>query len=137
MPKEHSYITRLKKLLPIWNAYYDRKETTRTVVPPMHEAVAAIIKSAQTIEAGLDHLDEANFDSEELSRESGRITQIAVSLPDIFESDGSFWGYLLDLVNLETFRGGAEYLEVEQIDNLIWVLNEVKAIKVQIRDEKN
>lgn len=137
MPKEHFTIASLKKLLPVFNAYFDRSATVKHATPPMHGAVADIIRSAQVIQAGLGHIDEAHFDSQQLSDEFAHITQFAISLPETLEGDGSFWGYALNLVNLDTLKAGAEYCEIEQLQNFIWALNEVLVVKQEIRTGKN
>lgn len=129
--KGHYGIDLLKRLGSVFRAYDDRAATVSQTTPTMHEAVKEIINSARKIEAGLGHIDEAHFDREELKYEFARITQIAISLPEIFEGDGSFWGYILDMVNLETFRGGAEYCDIERLQNFVWVLNETIALKLE------
>lgn len=134
MPKEFSTITRLKKLLSVFNAYYSRGETVKNTLPTMSTSVANIIRDAKVIEAGLGHIREGHFDSQELSNEFAHLVTFAVNLPVTIEGDGDFWGYALNLVDLATFREGAEYCDIQQIDNLLRILNEVRAIKIDIRD---
>lgn len=101
----------------------------------MSASVVNIIRDAKVIEAGLKHIEEGHFDSQALSDEFAHLVQFAVALPETIEGDGSFWGYALNLVNLTTLKEGAEYCEIEQLENFIWALNEVLNIKKQIRDE--
>lgn len=133
---EHYLIKRLKHFLPVFQAYTSRAETVKHVTPAMNISVANIIRDAQVIQAGLGHIDESHFDSPQLGEEFKNLVQLAGNLLGTLRTDGSFWGYILNLVNLETFRSGAEYCEVEQIENFIWVLEQVLAVKLEIRNEK-
>lgn len=136
MPKKQHYlITRLQNLRPVFNAFFSRTQTTRTALPPMNEAVSNIVRDAQVIATGLRHIEEGYFDSQELSNEFAHLTQFAINLPTTIEGDAGFWGYALNLVDLRTFREGAEYCEIEQIREFIRVLDEVVTIKQEIRDE--
>lgn len=132
--KEHYLVSRLKKLRPIFDAFFSRTETVKHALPQMDVSIANIIRDARVIEAGLGHIREGYFDSQELSDEFAHIVTFALALPDTLEGDGGFWGYALNLVNLGTLKDGAEYCEIEQLENFIWAFNEVLAVKRDIRD---
>lgn len=134
MPKEHSTITRLKKLMSVFNAYFSRGETVKNTLPAMTTSIANIMRDAKVIEAGIGHIREGHFDSQELSNEFAHLVTFAANLPVTIEGDGDFWGYALNLVDLGAFKEGAEYCDIEQIDDFIAVLNGVRAIKIDIRD---
>jgi hypothetical protein len=136
MPKqEHYSITRLGNLRRVFNAFFSRTQSTKLALPPMNVAVANIVRDAQVIAAGLRHIEEGHFDSQELSNEFAHLTQFAISLPETIAGDAGFWGYALNLVDLRTFREGAEYCEIEQLRDFIGILNQVVAIKQEIRDD--
>lgn len=130
--KEHWLITRLQKLRPVFNAVFSRTSTTVRALPVMNVSVARIIEDAKIIQAGLGHIEEGHFDSQQLSDEFAHLTQFAITLPEIVEGDGSFWGYGLNLVSRGTFKEGAGYCEVEQLQDFIAALNEVITIKKEI-----
>lgn len=132
---KHYIFERLKKLLPIFTAYSNREETVKHALPPMKNSVAEIIRHTRVIEIGLGHIAEGHFDGTELKEEFRTIAQFALSLPETLENDGSFWGYALGLVTLDTLKAGAEYREIEEIQNYIWALDEVLKLKQKIRDE--
>lgn len=133
MAKEHPIITRLKKLRPVFNAYFARTETVKHAIPAMSASVLNIIKDAQVIQAGLMHIEEGHFDSQQLSDEFAHLVTFAINLPVTIEGDGDFWGYALNLVDGGTFKEGAEYCSIERIEDFIQVLNEVLTIKQDIR----
>lgn len=132
-PKEHYLITRLQKLRPIFNAIFSRTATTRQVLPAMSASVTTIIKAAQVIQAGLGHIEEGHFDSQEISNELAHLTQFAMGLPLTVERDANFWAYALNLVNPDTFREGVEYCEIEEIENFIQACEAVLAVKLEIQ----
>lgn len=134
MPKEHSLITRLKKLRPVFNAHFARKETVRIVLPPISVAIANIIQDALVVQAGLMHIGESHFDSQQLSDEFAHLVTFAINLPVTIEADSDFWGYALNLVEGSTFKEGAEYCSIERLEDFINVLEDIKTIKLKIRD---
>jgi hypothetical protein len=133
--KQHYAVARLQNLLSVFNAFFNRTATTKHVIPGMSLSIATIVKEAQVIQDGIRHIEEGHFDSQALSDEFAHLTQFAISLPETIAGDGGFWGYALNLVNLGTLKEGAEYCEIEQIENFIWALNEVLAIKREIREQ--
>lgn len=132
MPTEHHIITRLKKFLPVFNAYFSKDATTEHATRVMHVSIANIIRDAQAIAVGLSHIDEAHFDRKELSDEFAHLVTFAINLPTTIEGDGGFWGYALGLVDGDAFKAGVEYQSIERIDDFIQVLQKVRAIKVEI-----
>ena len=133
--KEYPLITRLKKLLSIFNAYNSRGQTTKSVLPPMNEAVADIISAVRIIEAGLGHIGEAYFDEDELKHEFAHIALFAINLPTTIKYDAGYWSYALDLVDPEKFEEGAEAVNLEQIELLSAALNRIITIKRENRDK--
>lgn len=136
MAKEHWIITRLKKLRPVFNAYFNRTATTEHALPKMSASVASIIKEAQIVQTGLKHIEEGHFDSQALSDEFAHITTFAINLPTTIEGDGGFWGYALNLVSGDAFKEGVEYCGIERIEDFISVLNDVLRIKLEIQQAK-
>lgn len=137
MAKEHFLITRLKKLRSVYNAIFSRTATTKHVLPAMGTSVANIIKDAQVIQAGLLHIQESYFDDQQLSDEFAHLVTFAINLPATLEGDGSFWGYALNMVDLKTFKEGAEYCNIEELQAFSKVLEEIIAIKISIRKDKD
>ena len=136
MPKEeHWLITRLKKLRPVFNAYFARTTTIEHVLPVMSTNVLAIIEAAQAVQAGLSHLEEGHFDSKELSNEFAHLTTFAINLPATIQGDAGYWSYALDLVDPNAFEEGAESVNLGQIELLTAALNRVVAIKRELRDK--
>ena len=136
MTKEHHQITRLGKLRTVFNAIFHRTATTRHALPKMSASIASIIQEAQVIQTGIRHIEEGHFDSQALSDEFAHLTTFAINLPTTIEGDGGFWGYALNLVDLHTFKEGVGYCEIEQIENFIWVLNEVITVKRDMQQAK-
>ena len=136
MPKEHHQITQLGKLQAVFNAIFHRTATTRHALPKMSASISTVIQEAQSIQAGLRHIEEGHFDSQDLSDRFAHLTTFAINLPTTIEGDGSFWGYALSLVNLDTLKAGAGYCEIEQLQNFIWALNEVLTTKQEVKQAK-
>lgn len=137
MAKEHHLITRLQKLRPVFNAFFDRTATTKHATKTMHVSIASIVESARAIETALRHIDEGHFDSDELSHELAHLAQIGINWATTVELDGGYWGYALGLVDGDAFKEGAEYQSIERIDDFIQVLQQVKAVKLEIRDARD
>lgn len=134
--KEHYLITRLKKLRPVFNAFFSRTATTKAALPVINVSVANIIKDAQAIQNAIRHIEEGYFDSQELSNEFAHLAQFGINLETTIEHDGGFWGYALSVVDRHTFREGAEYCDLEQLQNLTNIIDEVMVVKLAIRDRK-
>lgn len=132
--KEHYLVKRLKKLRPVFNAFFDRTATTKASLPVMNVSVATIIKEAQTIQQAIRHIEEGHFDSQELSNELAHLALFGGNLDATIEHDGGYWGYSLSVVNRTTFREGAEYCTLERILDFVMILNEVAAIKLAIKE---
>lgn len=133
---EHFVITRLKKLRAVFNAHFSRTATVQHALPRMSESVARIVQEAQTIQAGLHHLEEAHLDSQALSDEFAHLVTFAINLPTTLEGDKEFWGYSLNLVDPKVFQEGAEYCTIDQLKVFRKALNKVIAIKLSIRNEE-
>lgn len=134
---EHFIITRLKKLRPIFNAIFSRTATTQHVLPRMSVSIANIVKEAQSIQAGLGHLEEGYLNSQELSNEFAHLVTFAINLPETIEEDGTFWGYALGLVDPKTFGEGAEYCSIEQLKTFRKIINKVISIKLSIAKDQD
>lgn len=99
--------------------------------------MANIVRDAAIIQAGMGHITEAYADSQGLSDKFAHLVTFAINLPTTIEGDEGYWAFALNLVSLDTFRKGAEYLDIKLIDSFIRVLEDVRAIKLEIKkDEK-
>lgn len=137
MPKtEHHVVTRLPMLRRVYNAIFGRTRTVEHALPAMNTSIGNIIRDARVIEAGLGHIGEAYFDSQELSDEFAHLVTFAINLPTTIEGDGGFWGYALNLVEAGAFKEGVEYCSIERIEDFITVLNEVLAMKREIKAQE-
>jgi hypothetical protein len=132
---EHYLITRLKKLRPVFNAFFSRTATVEHVLPKMSLSVSTIVKEAQAIQTGLGHLEEAHFDSQALSDEFAHLVTFATNLPVTLEWDKGFWGYALNLVDLKVFQEGAEEVELEKLQELNKSLQEIITIKQELKSQ--
>lgn len=103
-------------------------------MPVMNVSIATIIKEAQTIQQAIRHIEEGHFDSQELSNELAHLALFGGNLDATIEHDGGYWGYSLSVVNRGTFREGAEYCTLGQVQEFITILNEVAAIKLAIKE---
>lgn len=134
--KEHYLITRLKKLRPVFNAFFSRTATTTAALPVINVSTATIIKAAQAIQNVARHIEEGHFDSQELSNEFAHLAQFGINLETTVEYDGGFWGYALSVVDKDAFKEGTEYCDLEQLQNLDKIIDEVLVVKLAIRDRK-
>lgn len=90
------------------------------------------MRDAAIIQTGLGHITESYADSQPLSDKFAHLVTFAINLPTTIEGDGSFWGYALGLVDMETFKEGAEYCDIERLRHFIEALQKVIAIKLSI-----
>lgn len=133
--KSHYLIDRLEDFRRVYNAIFHRTATVEHAIPRMNESIANIIRDASIIQAGMGHITEAYSDSQPLSDKFAHLVTFAINLPTTIEGDGGFWGYALGLVDGDAFKEGVEYQSIERIDDFIQVLQEVKAVKLEIRDD--
>lgn len=80
----------------------------------------------------MGHITEAYADSQGLSDKFAHLVTFAINLPTTIEGDDGYWGFALNLVNLDTFKKGAEYCEIEQLELFASALQEVIAIKKHV-----
>lgn len=84
----------------------------------------------------MGHITEGYADSQGLSDKFAHLVTFAINLPTTVEGDEGYWVWALGWVHLDTFRKAVESLSIGLIDDFIKVLQEVKAIKLEIKKDE-
>lgn len=134
--KKHYLIDRLADFRRVFNAIFSRTATVKHAIPKMNQSIAEIISAAKVLEAGMGHITEAYFDSQQLSDKFAHLVTFAINLPSTIEGDDGYWGYAVSLVDTGTFRKGIESVDLEKLQELDKALQEVIAIKLQLKSER-